>query len=154
MDISVSLPLDNDGFLRRECPNCLSEFKWHHGPANEEAEDIADPQIYYCPLCGEPAKTNAWWTQAQINYVRSATIPKIMQTLDDELSSAFKKSSRKNFTIQKKGHLNIPNEDLPLIEPDDMSIVASPCHSYEPIKVPESAQGPLHCLICGYEYAL
>lgn len=24
---SVQLPLDNDGFLRRECPHCLQEFK-------------------------------------------------------------------------------------------------------------------------------
>lgn len=43
MEIQVSLPLDNDGFLRRECPHYMQQFKWHHGPANEEAEAAESP---------------------------------------------------------------------------------------------------------------
>lgn len=50
MDFQVSLPLDSDGFLRRECPHCMQEFKWHHGPANEEAETANEPAAYTCPL--------------------------------------------------------------------------------------------------------
>ena len=50
MDFQVSLPLDSDGFLRRECPHCMQEFKWHHGPANEEAETANEPAA-----CGSDA---------------------------------------------------------------------------------------------------
>jgi hypothetical protein len=35
-----------------------------------------------------------------------------------------------------------------------MMIVISPCHSYEPVKVPEATEGPLHCLICGTPFAV
>ncbi len=40
-----------------------------------------------------------------------------------------------------------------LTEPDDMRIVASPCHDYEPVKVPEAEAGPFHCLVCGGAFA-
>jgi hypothetical protein len=33
-------------------------------------------------------------------------------------------------------------------------IVASPCHAYEPVKVPEAATGPLHCLVRGQPFAV
>lgn len=28
MSTSTSVPLDSDGFMRRECPNCEQQFKW------------------------------------------------------------------------------------------------------------------------------
>jgi hypothetical protein len=42
----------------------------------------------------------------------------------------------------------------PLVEPDDMNIVTSPCHDYEPVKVPEGHTGPFFCLICGSAFAV
>ena len=36
-----------------------------------------------------------------------------------------------------------------LIEPDDMVIIAGPCHSWEPVKVAEEATAPFYCLVCG-----
>jgi hypothetical protein len=30
VSIPMSLPLDGDGFLRRECPKCERQFKWLH----------------------------------------------------------------------------------------------------------------------------
>ena len=35
------------------------------------------------------------------------------------------------------------------IEPDDMVIIAGPCHSWEPVKVAEEATAPFYCLVCG-----
>jgi hypothetical protein len=35
-----------------------------------------------------------------------------------------------------------------------MVIVASPCHSYEPVKLPEDHTGPLYCLVCGSAFAV
>jgi hypothetical protein len=28
ISIPVAMPLDSDGFLRRECPTCQQQFKW------------------------------------------------------------------------------------------------------------------------------
>ena len=40
---SVPLPLDSDGFLRRECPHCVQQFKWHHGPTADRPDGEIDP---------------------------------------------------------------------------------------------------------------
>jgi hypothetical protein len=42
--------------IRRQRFKCRWEFKWHHGPANEEAEAEPSAAVYYCPLCGEPRR--------------------------------------------------------------------------------------------------
>jgi hypothetical protein len=34
--LSMSFPLDSDGFLRRVCPSCEREFKWLPTPEGEE----------------------------------------------------------------------------------------------------------------------
>lgn len=48
-----------------------------------------------------------------------------------------------------------PGDPDALVEPeDDMVIVTSPCHRYEPVKVPSHATGRLHCLVCGDPFAV
>lgn len=150
MDISVTLPLDSDGFLRRQCPHCDQQFKWHNGPANEEAESHGNPTTYYCPLCGEPAGSDQWWTEDQLDYIKGNALPAIFGDLQDQLAQAF--SGSKNMSIT-------PGDDRPdvpaaLTEPDDMRIVASPCHAFEPIKVLANETAPLHCLLCGAEFSV
>jgi hypothetical protein len=154
MNIPVSLPLDNDGFLRRECPHCLRQFKWHNGPANEDAEQQATVDSYFCPFCGQSAAPDQWLTTEQVDHIRGVAMPTLIQSIDEELSSAFKGLNSKHFKIKKTGHLEVPDQPDPLTEPDDMTIVASPCHGWEPIKVPDDTSGPLHCLICGQRFAI
>lgn len=154
MEVSISLPLDNDGFLRRECPHCMQEFKWHHGPANEEAEQMSDSGIYHCPLCGQSAGPDSWWTQDQLDYAQKAAMPVAMQSFEDQLDGIFRGASAKHFSIKRTGHLDSPEDPMPLVEKDDMSTVAPPCHAYEPVKVPETAAGPFYCLVCGSPFAV
>jgi hypothetical protein len=154
MSTQVSFPLDNDGFLRRECPTCDRQFKWHNGPANEEAEQQMTVDAYFCPFCGQAAAVDQWWTAEQVQHIQGVALPAALQTLDDELASAFKGMNSKHVKFKKTGHLDIPDEPDPLTEPDDMVIVASPCHGWEPVKVPEDTTSPLYCLICGQAFAL
>jgi hypothetical protein len=154
MEIQVSLPLDNDGFLRRECPHCMQQFKWHHGPANEEAETAEDPPAYYCPFCGQPAGHDSWFTQAQLDFIDQAAAPAAMQLIEDEFDKAFKGASSKHVKFDRTGHLDAPDHPDPMTEPDDMVIVVSPCHGYEPVKVPDEHTGPLYCLVCGSAFAV
>lgn len=153
MDIPISLPLDHDGFLRRECPHCLQEFKWHHGPANEEAELAENPETYHCPLCGEPAGSDSWWTQNQIEHIQQASLPAALQTIEDELGGLFRGVSNKHFSVKQTKSFSAPEAPMPLVEKDDMTIITSPCHAYEPVKVPETATSPFHCLVCGSRFA-
>jgi Zn ribbon nucleic-acid-binding protein len=150
MDVSIDIPLDSDGFMRRECPSCKQQFKWHHGPANEEAETQPPAVTYYCPLCGTPAGLDAWWTQAQIDYCQGVAMPQAMRQLQDEIGSQLRSASIKF----EPGLLGNQAQPAALTEPDDMVMLASPCHAFEPVKVPEDVPGPFHCLVCGSAFAI
>jgi hypothetical protein len=149
MDIPIILPLDSDGFLRRACPNCEQQFKWHHGPANAEAEGRPAPTTYYCPLCGRPAAPDSWWTRDQLEFAEGMAAPAVLRSIESEFAAAFRGMDNVEFT---------PGDDSPdvpasLTETDDMQIVTSPCHAYEPIKV-APRPGPFHCLVCGAAFAV
>lgn len=151
--MEISLPLDSDGFLRRECPRCVREFKWHNGPSSEEAEQQAS-ETFFCPLCGEPAGPDSWWTQPQLQLIENAT----ERYLDQELGDMFKgleSSTRSNRLIRfEAAGGGAPDPLEPLVEPDDMIIVASPCHPWEPVKIPEDHSEVVHCLVCGAAFAI
>lgn len=141
--IPVSLPLDNDGFLRRECPNCEREFKWFN-----QADDDSDIELasqYFCPRCGDPADTDAWWTPAQLEYSHESAGGAIEEAVTEAVDGMFKGlklQPNRSFSLD----LGTPD---PLTEQDDMVIVEPPCHAQEPLKVPEDATGKIFCLICG-----
>jgi len=150
-EIQVTLPLDSDGFLRRECPHCMRQFKWHDGPANGEAEQHARPAAYSCPLCGQPAADDSWNTQEQIDLIETTVMPMALGIMEDELEAMFKGVRGLEY---KRGSEEPVDFTSPLVEPDDMTIVTSPCHDYEPVKVPDDHAGPLFCLICGSAFAV
>ena len=56
--MSISLPVDSDGFLRRACKKCSREFKWLH---SQDVEEATNP--YHCPYCGQPGAD--WTTDEQ-----------------------------------------------------------------------------------------
>ena len=85
----VQLPLDDDGFLRRECPHCLQQFKWHQGPTADRPDDETDPPVYYCPRCGGSAKPDQWWTEAQLTFIQESIAGPALGELSDEMEKAF-----------------------------------------------------------------
>lgn len=135
--MNVPIPLDDDGYLRRECPTCEQQFKWHHGPV--DAADEPEPHEYYCPLCGVPAGTDQWWTKEQIDYAQGRAMPEILAQLSNEIGLRIEPTT------------NVP---AAMTESNDMDIVQSPCHPYEPIKIPADHTQPLHCLVCGAAFAV
>lgn len=148
--IPVSIPLDDDGFLRRECPTCEQEFKWFsHQEGDPDAEQVDQ---YFCPRCGQPSGLDTWWTPAQIEYAQGAARPEIDQFITDSLADALKGVKGTSFKVNQNWNSGGATPD-PLIEPNDMVIVEPPCHPNEPLKVPEDATHRVHCLVCGMLFA-
>lgn len=146
----MSLPLDSDGFLRRECPTCEEEFKWFsHAEGDDDAEPVSQ---YFCPLCGVPAGLDPWWTPAQLEYGFGSAGGAIDQAMQDAMTDAFKGIKGMKFELNSSFSLDIETPDS-LIEPDDMVIVEPPCHPNEPLKVPEASTERVFCLICGAQFA-
>ncbi len=146
MRIPVSLPLDRDGFLRRECPACEREFKWFsHQEGDPDAESV---EIYFCPLCGAAAPTDSWWTPAQLEHIEAASAPQVDQLIQDSLKDVFKGMKGVTFKPDRSYSRDAATPPA-LIEPDDMTIAEPPCHPNEPVKVPEENTSKIYCLVCG-----
>lgn len=150
MEIPIELPLDSDGFLRRECPHCEKEFKWFNGRSSETPSDYVDPPVYWCPLCGRSSSHDSWFTQAQIEYSQAAAMGPAFELIQQELKDEF----RRNKYFKFEGFSDRPDEPDPLVETDDMEIIQPPCHPWEPVKVPEEGQASYYCLACGQNYAV
>lgn len=148
--IPVSIPLDTDGYLRRECPNCERQFKWFADDDDNLDAEVADQ--FFCPLCGLAAGPDEWWTPEQIEYAQGAAAPELDRMVQDSLEEAFKGVKGISFEADRNFTLGIPTPDA-LADDDDMIAVEPPCHPNEPIKVPEDAVSRLHCLICGAAFA-
>jgi hypothetical protein len=77
--ITVSMPLDTDGYLDRRCPwsECQFLFKvlvedWNTKVANELA---------YCPFCGHSAPAKEFVTPTQRQYLRDVVIGRLRREL-------------------------------------------------------------------------
>lgn len=46
----MAVPLDLDGFLRRECPTCEREFKWLANTGEEEEASEVPDEGLCCPV--------------------------------------------------------------------------------------------------------
>lgn len=146
----VSLPLDSDGFLRRECPTCEQEFKWFSHAEGDPDAEVVDQ--YFCPMCGIPAGLDSWWTPEQLEYLNGVAAPRVDQYVEDALDDMFR--GVKGLKVKKgAGFSNGVEAPDPLVEPNDMTIAEPPCHPNEPIKVPTEQLDSVHCLVCGLVFA-
>jgi hypothetical protein len=158
--LSISLPLDGDGFLRRECPTCEREFKWLpslDADADEDAvaetAEAADAlESYYCPYCAVTAPPDAWLTKAQVTaaeeIVQRELIDPELHHLEREIDR-LNRSSGGLIGIEVRLERDEPEPARELDESDDMRRVDFTCHPPEPVKVLDDWEGPVHCLICG-----
>lgn len=146
MEISIAMPLDSDGFLRRECPRCVREFKWFP----DEDDDAEVPEHYYCPLCGGQAPVGEWWTPEQLAFAQASALRYVSVELGDELAGLG--TSKPGGLISLDVTMDTPPAAVPPLEPDDMVIVEPPCHPDEPVKIPEDSGEVLYCLLCGSPY--
>ena len=155
MEIPVTLPLDEDGYLRRQCPRCERDFKWFNGATEDAPDDLPDPEAYFCPYCGEEAATDQWYTDEQVDYIQAIAAQEALKLIDRELQPSIENLNRSGGGLLK-AELDVPynNPPAPMVERNDMVAVASHCHFYEPIKIDESWDEPIHCLVCGQAFTV
>jgi len=154
----MSVPLDPEGFLRRECPTCERQFKWFVSQeAEAEAEAAAaaatvDDGGYFCPYCGVQAPTNAWWTKEQLQFAANKVEREVVGPELDKYLRGLKDIERSSGGLIEvtPGPVEVPEEAEPLIETaDDMRRIDFKCHPDEPVKVVPEWLRDVYCLICG-----
>ncbi len=151
----MSLPLDADGFLRRECPNCEREFKWRSTlPSENDAGETQEaPEAYYCPYCHEPADRDGWWTKEQMEYIQELAAAEMLGPELRRFKNDMERTDRRSRGLIRFD-VSLPplSRPEPLAEPDDMVRIDLPCHPEEPLKVDESWDQEVACLVCGIRY--
>ena len=149
--LSVSVPLDSDGFLRRECPTCEREFKWWTSPDQADDEETPVPDGgYFCPYCAIQAPPDAWHTRPQIAMYEGFAAREVLGPEIKKLQSALGDvGTNSGGLIEPKLDYELPPEPEPLSEDDDMRRVDFSCHPDEPVKVLDGWEKPVHCLLCG-----
>lgn len=139
MRASFGIPLDSDGFVRRECPTCEREFKWHISDDEDEAADVPVGG-YFCPYCAVQSSVDAWFTQEQLEVAQAVAIEQIVDPM-------LRKTAKKMGGRYEKGRRD-PVPDLDDVV-DDMRRVDFACHPAEPVKVANNWDRPVTCLVCG-----
>lgn len=147
ISVSVSLPLDSDGFVRRQCSKCEREFEWLHS-STDESEPVDQ---YFCPLCGKASNTDSWDTSAQAEQAYAAAIQEIGEGIQRAFEDAIRGSKFVVFKSDSSFSLDADGPE-PLEEPDDMVIVEPPCHPVERLKVPDDSTERVYCLVCGVPF--
>jgi len=175
IEINVSLPLDDDGYFRRECPFCRKEFKVmltkeematiaqkgidsFMSESNEktDSEQSDSEESYrFCPYCGQSAENDSWWTQEQLSYI-GIFAKNIMANLVNEqlirpLQRNFGQHRSGPFSLSFKGHEMEQQEPWISPETNDMDVFDLPCCNRK-IKIEENTKAPMYCFFCGFPH--
>lgn len=156
----MTVPLDPDGFLRRECPTCEREFKWLPSSARESVaspSSLGEPASseegppYTCPYCGIQAPAGSWATKAQVELAHSILMREVVGPRLEEFGRELERMNRQTGgLISFKASLRHDDQaaDPTLTESGDMRRVDFACHPGEPVKILEDWHGEVFCLVC------
>ena len=81
---AIQIPTDDEGFTGREClnPECEGYFKVVFGTGLK-----GDALPCHCPYCGHTAQHDEFWTQEQIQYLRSVALRTVSDALRKDLKA-------------------------------------------------------------------
>ena len=175
IEIDIDLPLDEQGFLRRECPLCNRQYKIFKSEEEREnlireivnynlAErnattdnDSSDNIEYlYCPYCLQKAPKEQWWTQEQLSYIRMYVDNIVVKMINDTMDNIARNVNRLNspYVRMKKPHKKRLQTE-PWIPPEinDMTVVELPCCNTK-MKIIEEWRDNIACYICGFVHKI
>lgn len=167
--LSLSMPLDDDGYFRRECPLCCKEFKVllehdemidlaQHGvesylleePDGTATDKSQDEETQYtCPYCGQKASSDDWWTQEQLAYLHVICHNIVAQSLNEHFIRPMRRMSNKY--VKFKGYDMQQQEPWMSPEVNDMTIFELPCCERK-IKIADEWTKEIHCFFCGFPH--
>lgn len=134
--ISISVPIDNDGYLDRRCPSeaCQADFKvlmedWDHKFSTDQV---------FCPICREEAESTEWNTQEQQEYIGQMGGNYIGGIISQALSQDEQDFNRR----QRPGFINISMS----YKPGTPTLIV-------PISAAEELRQKFTCEQCGCRYS-
>lgn len=144
MDLNISIPLDDDGFIEMECDYCKNRFMLHNSVYSDEAN-----LYFFCPVCGLPNSINTFYCPEVLEAVHQ----KAENYLQEEIQRKFSSTMRR---FNKKGpiklSLNTPKRtpEKVLYKPINEYVLSHQCCCNIDVKVRDfDNQIGIYCPICG-----
>lgn len=161
----VTLPVDSQGYVRRECPHCRRQFKVRGGPCDgatvqrylgrhllfENHDEIArDDAIAHCVYCGKDAPSDEWCTPQQ-----RAWLERVADVLSKEIRYEQMQHPMRTLSLNPSPTFVAvpPPERLPEMraEYDDLRRASFFC-CVEDVKIEGHWRQPIYCPRCGAEH--
>lgn len=145
--LSMDLPLDSDGFLRRECPTCERQFKVYAANDDDDAAALVPDGGYFCPYCIIQAPVEDWTTEEQLALAINIAEREVLAPMLNDFTRSMS-GSVAGLEFKVTGPAT-PAAIPPLVEEDDMRRVDFACHPGAPVKVLDDWPKAVSCLLCG-----
>jgi predicted RNA-binding Zn-ribbon protein involved in translation (DUF1610 family) len=138
LSVEISLPLDEKGYLERECPseNCLFRFR----VLGSAWESLPGDATVTCPMCGCEASVDRWWTKEQVEYAEKrggAEAERLVERALRRGTDGFNRSQPKGGFVTMS-----------------MSVDGSPQPLVLPLKAGEALQLDIECEACDARFAV
>lgn len=118
--LKVSIPLDDDGFFGRECPECNQHFRIAH----DDYDGLSDDLELWCVYCGHHDDHSDFMTEQQRDRVMRAASDYAMQLIGQALDDSFGRMSRRSSrSLVKITYRSKPFFPAPLPEIDEDRLV-------------------------------
>jgi hypothetical protein len=135
--ITVTLPLDEKGYLDRQCPSelCAASFK----VLFEDWRNLVRDEIVYCPICRHEAPSTEWNTVEQKEHLAKLSIEHVKRTIGSALREDAQSFNRRQ---PKDGFVKLSLS----VKPAANTIIL-------PIEAAESMEQCFVCELCSCRYA-
>jgi uncharacterized Zn finger protein (UPF0148 family) len=134
--VPVNLPLDEEGYLDRQCPAkfCHAEFKvlWQDWKGKVKDEKV------FCPICGVSACATEWNSEEQEAHLKQVALAYVQKTVRLGLSEDAQRFNRS----QRPGFIQMR-----------LSIRPAPPLVIIPIDAAKAMRQNFTCEVCGCRYA-
>ncbi len=144
MELSVSIPVDEDGFIEMECDYCKSRFMLHKSVYSDDAN-----LFFFCPICGLANDISAFYCSEVLEALRRKTIDYAKKQTRRILEPALKKINR-NGMIKATLKMSQTGPDKELFVPINEYVRSRLDCCYVDIKARAfDIQIGVYCPICG-----
>lgn len=144
MSFKISIPCDNDGYLRLTCPACSEDFK-------VLCDDFQDDTVLelYCPYCGLSASTNDYLPEDVMEAAYREAGNQAMKMIEKSLGKMTKELNKSGFIkaeIKSKFKENAKKE---LMAENNMKPIIFKCCEKE-VRIQDSIpHSVFYCCYCG-----
>ncbi len=141
---SLSIPLDEDGFLEMECDYCKGRFM-----LTKETFEDDDNLDFFCPICGLPNKINTFYSPEVIEKARQIATNYAMDEIYKKLSKSFRRFNTNgliSISTKKPHHIQVAELYKPA---NDYVKISLSCCNIEIKSTSFDRVIGVYCPICG-----